>query len=256
MDLYLRNCSFMNTHCAILNHFRRINKWLALLFKHLATLRRDAPVFNNVHNCNGLGLRQPSLSLLQKPVNHFYSKGQKPSQQKLIRQLIINILQKMKNIFNYLLLLVCLASCNSHTNTAKKEVTAIDTATTDSSTTLTINKDSINYPAADSAEHIYLNKSTPAKTISGKLEGQSQSFKIYIDKNAGDTLHVFIEPSEKDANIRLNQIISPYGKADGPFGRDQKFALKNNGMYQLIIGNNLMAEGKRKTAFNLHLSVH
>ena len=166
------------------------------------------------------------------------------------------MLQKMKITFSCLLIGFCLSCCNSQNNTVKKELPVTDKATTDSSINKVINKDSMNSLVIDSAAHIYLDKNDPAKIISGKLKGNNQHITVYLHISSGDTLHAFIDPSEPDANIRLNQIIYPGGEADGPFGRDQKFALKKTGIYQLTIGNNLMAEGRTKTTFNLHLSIH
>ena len=166
------------------------------------------------------------------------------------------MLQKVKITFACLVIAICLSCCDSHNNSVQKELTVTDTTTTASTTNSAINKDSINFPVIDSAVHIYLDKKDPSKTIAGKLEGNNKSVKVYLHINAADTLHAVIEPSEQDANIRLNQIVYPGGESDGPFGMDQKVALKKAGIYQLIIGNNLMAEGKTKTAFNLHLSVY
>jgi hypothetical protein len=163
---------------------------------------------------------------------------------------------EMKKTLNHLLLFVCLCGCSSHKNTADKELPVTDSATTGSSAKQAINKDSVNYPVEDSTLHISLDKKNSAKIIYGKLEGKAQVIQLYIDNRSADTLHVLIEPSDQDANIRLNQIIYPDGRADGPFGRDEQFVLKNAGQYQLVIGNNLMAEGRRSTAFKLHLSIH
>lgn len=160
----------------------------------------------------------------------------------------------MKIIFSCLLIVFCLTGCNSD-HTAKKQLTGADTAIIDSSKNYPTGRDSILHLVADSAAHIFLDKKNPAKIIFGKLKGNGQTIKIYLDINSGDTLHVLIAPSEQDANIRLNQIIYPGGTSGGPYDRDQKFALKNPGQYQLIIGNNLMAEGKTKAAFTLHLSI-
>ena len=162
----------------------------------------------------------------------------------------------MKIGFIFVLLGVCLSCCNFSNDTGKKETANIDTANTGSAIKPAVNEDTINYSVVDSVMHISLDKKIAAKTISGKLKENNPPIKIYIDINAGDTLHALIEPSDQDANIRLNQIIYPGGRADGPFGRDQKFALAKPGQYQLIIGNNLMAEGKTTTAFTLHLSVY
>lgn len=160
----------------------------------------------------------------------------------------------MKIIFSCLLIGFCLSSCNSDT-TAKKQLINNDTATIERNINYATNSDTTGHLVADSTAHISLDKKDPAKIISGKLKGNGESIKIYIDVKAGESLHMFIEPEEQNANIRLNQIIYPGGRSEGPFSRDQKFVLKNTGQYQLIIGNNLMAEGKTKIAFNLHLSI-
>jgi hypothetical protein len=165
-------------------------------------------------------------------------------------------LYKMKNTFSHLLLFLCLSSCSSHKDTAEKEPTVTDAATVNSTATRAINKDTIKYTAADTSVHISLDKNNPATTITGKLEGKAQVIQLYIDKRSSDSVDVLIKPSDPDANIRLNQVIYPGGTADGPFGREQKFALKKSGVYKLIIGNDLMAEGKTRTAFTLHLSIH
>src|SRR5437868_5416379 len=109
----------------------------------------------------------------------------------------------MKIAFSYLLLSVCLSCCNAPDNTTEKKIVVSDSTIIGGTVKPAIKKDSINYVVIDSAVHISLDRENSAKTISGKLRGNNQPIKIYIDINSGDTLHVLIEPTERDANIRL-----------------------------------------------------
>ena len=58
------------------------------------------------------------------------------------------------------------------------------------------------------------------------------------------TISAKINNVEKDRNLRINQIILPDGSSDAPFSKEMKYAKKKNGTYKIVIGKNLMAEGK------------
>ena len=58
------------------------------------------------------------------------------------------------------------------------------------------------------------------------------------------TISVKINTVEKDRNLRINQIILPDGSTDGPFSKEMNYTKKKNGTYKIVIGKNLMAEGK------------
>lgn len=47
-------------------------------------------------------------------------------------------------------------------------------------------------------------------------------------------------PASNAGNLRFNQIISPEGNSDGPFGRDISYYMTHGGSYTLAIGESLM----------------
>ena len=49
-----------------------------------------------------------------------------------------------------------------------------------------------------------------------------------------------IIPQNNQANIRINQIISPNNESDGPFGKEINYDLTEKGLYQIRIGESLM----------------
>lgn len=65
-----------------------------------------------------------------------------------------------------------------------------------------------------------------------------------------------LRPADAKMNIRFNQVITPGGKADGPFDRKLAYDINKEGTYTLIIGNNLMAEGKYKGGVELKIWAH
>lgn len=57
-------------------------------------------------------------------------------------------------------------------------------------------------------------------------------------------LHVnifFLSAADTGANLRLSQIVMPDGTMDGPFSTDTEYDLTQNGGYQLIFNENMMA---------------
>jgi hypothetical protein len=51
-----------------------------------------------------------------------------------------------------------------------------------------------------------------------------------------------IKVDTQAANIRFNQIVTPTGQSDGPFGQDMEYTLTQKGIYKILIGQSLMAE--------------
>ena len=54
-------------------------------------------------------------------------------------------------------------------------------------------------------------------------------------------------------NIRFNQIKTPDGKYDGPFGREISYKISSKGEVWLMIGKNLMADGKNTGRFSVRI---
>lgn len=81
-------------------------------------------------------------------------------------------------------------------------------------------------------------------TIGEQFTDENQQFIIVINNVSKSTIFAKINTVEKDRNLRINQIILPDGSSDGPFSKEMKYSKKKNGTYKIVIGKNLMAEGK------------
>lgn len=55
------------------------------------------------------------------------------------------------------------------------------------------------------------------------------------------TIDIVLPTTDTWANLRLSQIIMPDGTMDGPFGLQTEYDLNQNGWYELIISESLMA---------------
>ena len=51
----------------------------------------------------------------------------------------------------------------------------------------------------------------------------------------------FLSAAAMNPNLRLSQIVMPDGTMDGPFGTETEYNLTQNGGYQLIFNENMMA---------------
>ncbi|RQP08330.1 MAG: hypothetical protein EAS48_10380 [Chryseobacterium sp.] len=90
--------------------------------------------------------------------------------------------------------------------------------------------------------------------IKGELSGEpGQKFTLKIKNFNGNNLNAKLRTDEKMQNIRINQIRMPDGSFDGPFGQDLSYETPQKGEYWLIIGHNLMADGKMKGGFTLEV---
>ena len=72
-----------------------------------------------------------------------------------------------------------------------------------------------------------------------------------------DSKQVFIKLTSINdtANLRINQIISPTNKSDGPFDRDLVYHLSEKGLYQIKIGENLMQGDPFRGKYTLKLQL-
>ena len=68
---------------------------------------------------------------------------------------------------------------------------------------------------------------------------------------SGKELFAVIYKKNKKGNIRVNQIEMPDSKFDGPFGDSLHYKINMHGVYKIIIGADLMANGKSDQAFVL-----
>lgn len=90
-----------------------------------------------------------------------------------------------------------------------------------------------------------------------KLEGQfvkdQQKLTIKIENFDKPQVVARIIPSDGDMNIRLNQIRLADGSFDGPFGRNLTYKISQKGEIWLIIGHDLMADGKMTGTFKVEI---
>ncbi len=82
-----------------------------------------------------------------------------------------------------------------------------------------------------------------------QIDGFKEHPVITIKVSSGTMLYANVITKQKDANIRFNQIQLPDSSFDGPFGKNISYPLKGPGNYKLIIGEDMMAEGKWSGGF-------
>jgi len=92
-------------------------------------------------------------------------------------------------------------------------------------------------------------------TVKGSLKGVKKPITVYIPIVKGGELTATIVADDSLANIRINQIFTPDGKADGPFGRELKRKVTQQGTYKLIIAENMMQGDEWKGEFLLTVRV-
>ena len=107
----------------------------------------------------------------------------------------------------------------------------------------------------DSTIMISFPKDSTWVTVSGKMKGINHPITVLIPIKQGKRLSVTILPEDSTANIRINQIFTPSGKADGPFGRELKRTLNEQGTYKVILAENMMQGEEWKGNFKLTIKV-
>ncbi|MGO4709076.1 hypothetical protein AB4Y90_08150 [Chryseobacterium sp. 2TAF14] len=89
--------------------------------------------------------------------------------------------------------------------------------------------------------------------IDEKFTDKNQKLIIKIKNYEKTDLKASVLPENNNMNIRFNQIKTPDGKFDGPFGKDISYKIPENGDVWLIIGKNLMAEGDLTGNFSVRI---
>lgn len=75
--------------------------------------------------------------------------------------------------------------------------------------------------------------------VKGHLNGLEDKKTVLFEAKKGQTLNAKLT-TPKPGNIRINEIISPSGISDGPFGQDIKYSLNETGTWKLLIAGSLM----------------
>jgi len=90
-------------------------------------------------------------------------------------------------------------------------------------------------------------------TLECEFTDKVQKVVVRIANYKKDQLKANIIPENNNMNIRFNQIKTPDGKYDGPFGREISYKISGKGEVWLIIGKNLMAEGDNVGRFSVRI---
>lgn len=154
-----------------------------------------------------------------------------------------------------IILFFALVSCRgTPTNTTNAD-TNVTTNSFDTTEIDSVSNIEANDQPNDSTINIRFPKGGTSITVTGKMKGINHPITVYIPVKQGKQLTATLIPEDSTANIRFNQIFTPDGKADGPFGRELKRELHQQGTYKLIIGENLMRGEEWKGKFSLTVSV-
>lgn len=89
--------------------------------------------------------------------------------------------------------------------------------------------------------------------IDEKFTDKNQKLILKIRNYKNSNLKASVTPQNNNMNIRFNQIRTPDGKFDGPFGREISYKIPKQGEVWLILGKNLMAEGDLIGEFSVRL---
>ena len=90
-------------------------------------------------------------------------------------------------------------------------------------------------------------------TLECEFTDKVQKVVVRIANYKKDQLKANIIPENNNMNIRFNQIKTPDGKYDGPFGREISYKISGKGEVWLIIGKNLMADGDNVGRFSVRI---
>lgn len=92
-------------------------------------------------------------------------------------------------------------------------------------------------------------------TLDGNVKGFGEKVSYVLEASKGQKLFVKLVVIDPNGNLYINQIISPSGKADGPFGVKTIYPLTESGDWKVVLGESQMAGDPWKGRFQLTLSI-
>lgn len=92
-------------------------------------------------------------------------------------------------------------------------------------------------------------------TAKGAISKAKNQIYCYLSVSKKQTIRAKLIPVSEDLNIRFSQLIFPDHHTEGPFGRELVYALREPGLYQLVIAPNRMASGAFNGDFELQVSL-
>ncbi len=164
----------------------------------------------------------------------------------------------MKILLFFIILIVASCSDGANSNIGSNSSTGIGSSESNTGDD-TVATDKTNVIVRDDKSDTLITVSFPKDStwtkIEGKMRGISHPITVLIPVKQGKQLSAFLQTEDSTANIRINQIFTADGKADGPFGKEIKYPIKKEGTYKLIIGENMMQGDEWKGTFWLTVSV-
>ncbi|TDH27330.1 hypothetical protein EXU57_07010 [Segetibacter sp. 3557_3] len=95
--------------------------------------------------------------------------------------------------------------------------------------------------------------SNTAAITADLLNGKPLS--VLVNVNKGSKLMAVVKNVTPGLNLRINQLHTPSGSTDGPFGNRLDYKAADSGTYRIVVGSNLMAEGVTSGKFNMVIGV-
>lgn len=92
-------------------------------------------------------------------------------------------------------------------------------------------------------------------TLNGKIDGFGEEVTYVFEVSKGQQLNASVTSSDKNANIRISQIITPKDEGDGPFGQKIKYNFDQSGDWKLVLSENQMAGDPWKGEFKLTINI-
>jgi len=133
---------------------------------------------------------------------------------------------------------------NSQDTIAEKDRTNVKQDSVKQETAIRIIKDTITIP--------FIKDSV---IVPAYMQGMGKHVTFIVPAKNAKNLRAEIIVADT-ANIRINQVFTPSGKADGPFQKTIDIPVKETGNYKIVVGENQMAANEWKGDFKIKVSLY
>jgi len=129
-------------------------------------------------------------------------------------------------------------------STAEKDHTTVKQDSVKQQTAIRITKDTIPVPVIKDSI-----------IVPAYIQGMGRHVTFIVPVKNAKKLHAEIIVADT-ANVRINQVFTPSGKADGPFQKKIDIPVKETGDYKIVVGENQMAANEWKGDFKIKVSLY
>lgn len=145
-----------------------------------------------------------------------------------------------------LCLVVLTTACNQPDNKSKSETTTDTLAISPTDSLKSIeqsNKDSISLNLVDGSAQ------------QEALMAQGKRIVFSFETKILGKLSATVKAAEPNGNVRIAQIFMPDNSADGPFGQEMEYNLKEPGVYRIVVSENQMAGNPYNGPFTIKIKI-